>query len=200
MTSLVLRADDGQVLGGDASRWFDAATTEERALLTRLPGPVLDVGCGPGRLVVALLELGVPALGVDTAPGAVAMARQQGAPVLARSVFDRLPAEGRWGSAVLADGNIGIGGDPIQLLTRLREVVRPGGTIAVEADTRASGVRLARARLERGDEVGDWFPWAVLGADALPGVALTAGLVHRGTRRVDGRPMGLLGRPLARVG
>ncbi len=200
MTSLVLRAEDGRVLGGDASRWFDAATPEERALLTRLPGPVLDVGCGPGRLVVALLEQGVPALGVDTAPGAVAMARQQGAPVVARSVFDRLPAEGRWGSAVLADGNIGIGGDPVRLLTRLREVVRPGGTIALEADARASGVRRGRARLERGAEVGAWFPWAILGADALAAVALAAGLVHRGTRRVDGRPVGLLGRPLGRAG
>jgi len=99
VTNLVLRAEDGEVLGGSAAGWCGAATAEERALLARLPGPVLDVGCGPDRLVVALLELGVPALGVDTAPGAVAMARQQGASVLARSVFDRLPAEGRWGSA-----------------------------------------------------------------------------------------------------
>lgn len=199
MTDLVLQTEDGDVLGESATRWFGAATAEERALLTRLPGPVLDVGCGPGRLVVALLELGVPALGVDTAPGAVALARQQGASVLARSVFDRLPAEGRWGSAVLADGNIGIGGEPTRLLARLRQVVRPGGSIAVEADARASGVRQGRARLERGDEVGAWFPWAVVGPDALPALALAAGLVHRGTRRVDGRPVGILARPLGRV-
>ena len=198
MTDLVLQTEDGDVLGESATRWFGAATAEERALLNRLPGPVLDVGCGPGRLVVALLELGVPALGVDTAPGAVALARQQGASVLARSVFDRLPAEGRWGSAVLADGNIGIGGDPVRLLARLRQVVRPGGSIAVEAGAGCSGVRRGRARLERGHEVGDWFPWAVVGADALPALALAAGLVHRGTRRVDGRPVGLLARPLER--
>ena len=199
MTNLVLRADDGQVLGGSAAGWFRAATADERALLTRLPGPVLDVGCGPGRLVVALLELGIPALGVDTAPGAVALARQQGASVLARSVFDRLPAEGRWGSAVLADGNIGIGGDPVRLLARLHQVVRSGGTIAVEADDRTTGLRLGRARLEREDEVGAWFPWAVVGPDALPALARAAGLVHRGTRRVDGRPVGLLARPLGRA-
>jgi len=196
MTALVLRTEEGDVLGDSSSRWFNAATAEERALLARLPGPVLDVGCGPGRLVVALLELGVPALGVDTAPGAVAMALDQGATVLARCIFDRLPAEGRWGSAVLADGNVGIGGDPVRLLTRLRSLVRPGGIVAVEVDARAEGVRMGRARVERGAEVGGWFPWAAVGSDALPELARAAGLVHRGTSQVDGRPVGLLARPL----
>lgn len=96
MTALVLRDEEGHLLSHDTGHWFGAATDDERALLTRLPATVLDVGCGPGRLVVALLELGVPALGVDTAPAAVAIAREHGASVLARSVFDRLPGEGRW--------------------------------------------------------------------------------------------------------
>ena len=31
--------------------------------------------------------------------------------VLHRSVFDRLPGTGRWGTVLLLDGNLGIGGD-----------------------------------------------------------------------------------------
>lgn len=193
----MLRAEEGgDLLSDSAAHWFEPATPPERSLLARLPGPVLDVGCGPGRLVVALLELGVPALGVDNASGAVSIARAQGAAVLARSVFDRLPAEGRWGSGVLADGNVGIGGDPVRLLARLGRLVRPGGMIAVETDPRASGIRRGRARLERGSEVGDWFPWAVVGPDALPALAREAGLVHRATRQVEGRPFGMLARPI----
>ncbi len=32
------------------------------------------------------------------------------------------------------DGNVGIGGDPVTLLTRLRELPRPGGRLLAEAD------------------------------------------------------------------
>jgi hypothetical protein len=63
----------------------------------------------------------MPVLGVDVSPAAVARAKGAGGAVLRRSVFDRLPAEGRWGTALLADGNIGIGGDPHALLRRVRD-------------------------------------------------------------------------------
>ncbi|HEY3143875.1 MAG TPA: class I SAM-dependent methyltransferase, partial [Acidimicrobiales bacterium] len=50
-------------------------------------GPVLDVGCGPGRLVHALLARGRAALGIDLSPSAVAEAKARGALVLRRDVF-----------------------------------------------------------------------------------------------------------------
>lgn len=80
-------------------------------LLSRCQGPVLDVGCGQGRLVAELNARGIVALGVDLSRQAVNLAAARGACVLRRNVTDRLPLEGRWGTILLADGNIGIGGD-----------------------------------------------------------------------------------------
>ena len=91
-------------------RWFEPLTHEDDAVLARAAGPVLDVGCGPGRHVLALAERGIVALGIDITPAALDLARSRGAPVLARSVFERVPGTGRWSSALLLDGNLGIDG------------------------------------------------------------------------------------------
>ena len=108
----VLRTADGAVIPLLLDRWQASPPLEEAAVLARAVGPVLDVGCGPGRHTQALAERGTIALGIDTSPSAVDAARQRGRPVLHRSVFDPLPREGRGRSAFLIDGNIGIGGCP----------------------------------------------------------------------------------------
>ena len=70
------------------------------------------------RAAVPLRTRGVPALAIDITPGAVLLARSSGALALQRDVFGHLPATGRWATVLLADGNIGIGGDPLSLLRR----------------------------------------------------------------------------------
>src|SRR5206468_10570518 len=112
----VLRLDDGHVVVQPVRRWMDEPGPEERLLLSLVTPPVLDVGCGPGRHVASLLRHGIPAMGIDPAPSAVRLARSRGAMVLQRSVFDPLPRPGGWGTALLLDGNVGIGGDPGRLL------------------------------------------------------------------------------------
>lgn len=52
--------------------WVADATALEHTLLAHVDGPVLDLGCGPGRLVAALAERGIAALGVDASSAAVA--------------------------------------------------------------------------------------------------------------------------------
>ena len=57
---------DGQgarVLPLDAKRWSARADDVDQLVVSRCRGPVLDLGCGPGRMVQALNEAGVPALG-----------------------------------------------------------------------------------------------------------------------------------------
>lgn len=166
-----LRFQDGSRRPMAMDRWFGEPETVDREVIARAIPPVLDVGCGPGRHVLALAAAGIPALGLDVAPSAVAHARSQGACVLERSVFDRVPAAGRWGSALLLDGNAGIGGDPAALLSRVESLLAPGGCILVEVEAPgiASGAMLAR--IEAGQERSCWFPWARVGADDLPSLA-----------------------------
>lgn len=171
---------DGVVLPLATQRWHDDAGGDDDWMIRRCVGPTLDLGCGPGRLVVALADLGVPVLGVDVSVQAVQRCLERGAAVLHRDAFERLPGEGRWAHVVLADGNIGIGGDPVFLLRRCRELIGAGGTIVVELEAGA-GLWQGAAHLEStvtGETAtpGPWFPWAVLGPSAVDEVAADAGL------------------------
>ncbi|MEU5045050.1 methyltransferase domain-containing protein [Streptomyces griseorubiginosus] len=187
----------------DVERFCAAPDAADTAVLHRCRGPVLDVGCGPGRLVAALAAMGVPALGVDVSPAAVACTRRYGGNALRRSVFDRLPREGRWTTALLMDGNVGIGGDPTALLARLRRLIRPGGRLLAEAAPQDVDERLV-VRVEDGDgRHGRPFPWARVGTAALLRAADATGWLSTGSWTTDGRafqelsrsPTGLLAVP-----
>lgn len=162
-----------------ASRWFGAADHLERGMLRRLAGPVLEIGCGPGRLVEALIGEGTMALGIDVAPAAVHAAFRRGVPVLNRCVFDPIPGEGDWASVVLLDGSIGIGGDPGRLLRRVHAVVRAGGVVLAEVEP--SGVGLVRRVLR------DGAPWACVDADHIGAVARAAGFAADSIETCGGR-------------
>ncbi|RFU82719.1 class I SAM-dependent methyltransferase [Streptomyces triticagri] len=176
---LFLRRTDGWLLPLEVERWCARADAVDRAVLARCEGAVLDVGCGPGRLVAELAALGRTALGIDVSEAAVDRTARLGGPALHRSVFDPLPGEGRWDTVLLMDGNIGIGGDPHALLRRVRQLLSPDGlliaeTAPVEVDERAEVqvVDLANAQGK-----GRPFPWARLGTEALSRYARRAGLV-----------------------
>ena len=173
---IVLRAHTGEALSLDVARWHAPATAEEEAILAGVDGPVIDLGCGPGRLVVNVASLRVPALGVDSSPSAVALARGRGAPVLERDLFGPLPWEGRWGTVLLFDGNIGISGDPVRLLWRCRRLAAPHGHVVVEVEPPGVPSRRIVARLEGPASRSEPFAWAVVGVDGVGELAAAAGL------------------------
>lgn len=152
----------------DLPRWVAAADEVDLVALDHLTGPVLDVGCGPGRMVRAALDAGLQACGLDVSPAAVTYCRSAGLPVLQRSVFDPLPLEGRWSGLLLLDGNVGIGGDVAALLARCRALLRPGGALVAEAhpDRTRDAAALWRVRDAAGD-VSAAFRWSQVGVPAL---------------------------------
>ncbi|WP_052395271.1 hypothetical protein [Kutzneria sp. 744] len=102
-------------------------------------------------------------------------------------MFDRIPGEGRWRHVLLADGNIGIGGDPVALLRRARELLRPGGSVLTELDPPGTGLRRQQVRLSSVDSSGGWFDWARLGPDGLERTATDAGMDIRWLEERGGR-------------
>lgn len=183
MSALVLRAREGATtIPLDVGRWRAAADAIECDLVAGLPDTVIDIGCGPGRMVEAVAASGRRALGIDSSRRAADEAAARGVAVLRRSVFDPLPGEGRWGAALLLDGNVGIGGDPAALLHRVRELLGPGGVLVAEVEppgvrTEVIDVRVERSADDRAPATpGPWFRWARVGADGIAGVMDDVGL------------------------
>ncbi|MFG2292376.1 class I SAM-dependent methyltransferase [Streptomyces sp. NPDC048603] len=164
---LFLHRTDGWLLPLDVHRWCAGTDAADESVLARCRGAVLDIGCGPGRLVAALAERGGRALGIDVTPAAVTQTVRRGGTALCRSVFDPLPGERRWDTALLMDGNIGIGGDPTALLERIAGLLAPGGRLLAEAAPVEVDER-CEVRLDDGrGPLGTPFPWARVGRRAL---------------------------------
>jgi SAM-dependent methyltransferase len=157
-------------------RWTAPCDEVDERTLQRAQQPVLDVGCGPGRHVHALARRGVMALGIDASEAALALARRRGSNAVLGSVFGHVPGAGTWGSALLLDDNLGIGGDPVRLLRRVATLLRPGGTVLVECDAPGGPTGPVTARMDGPAGTSDPFAWAVVAADGVDAVAAAAGL------------------------
>ena len=185
-----IRQEDGRVKRLPVHDWLIGSQPDnpfDRAIVGMCTGPTIDLGCGPGRLVADLLRRGVPALGVDQSACAVELARSSGVPVLRRDLLGPLPGVGRWHTALLADGNVGLGGDPWRVLQRAGELLRRGGECLAEFDTAASGVEARWVRLESDQAIGPWFRWATVGLDCAARIAADVGLVLRSVHPIGDR-------------
>ncbi|MGW5782005.1 class I SAM-dependent methyltransferase [Streptomyces sp. NPDC003863] len=170
-----LRDGEGWCRPLDVVRWAGAADGADESVLTRCRGQVLDIGCGAGRLVEALAVRGHDVLGIDVCPSAVVSTVRRGGSAHRGSVFDPVPGEGGWDTALLIDGNIGIGGDPPTLLRRVRDLVRGRGLLIVETCPADVDER-RRVRIHAGHRAASpVFSWASVGTRALQRYASACG-------------------------
>jgi SAM-dependent methyltransferase len=170
-----VRLSDGTTLPLPLDRYLGPPDAIDERLLGGLRGPVLDVGCGPGRHLHALAARGVFALGVDLSPVAVALARGRGTRAIVASIFQELPAAGEWRSALLLDGNVGIGGSPTRLLARIEKLLRDDGELLIELEPPGVATGATFARIETIDGVSSWFRWARVSIADLEWLARAAG-------------------------
>jgi SAM-dependent methyltransferase len=119
-------------------------TAGELAEVVAPPGPVADLGCGPGAHALALARRGYDVAGVDGSPRMVAAAR-------ARAARDKVGAT--FGvhdlSRPLRFADASLGGvlailvlqhlpHPEAFLAEIRRCLRPGGHLLITAPTRGS--------------------------------------------------------------
>lgn len=172
----------------EVDQWSSAPDWVDRELfIDPCDAATLDVGCGPGRLVAEIARRRVPAMGIDVSTEAVRQTRIRGALALRRDVFATIPGEGQWSYALLADGNLGIGGDPVRLLARLRDVLTRDGQVIAEVAEDGAGFVRERRRLRVDGRLSSHFEWAIVGLDAIEDVAAEAGMCVVSTKCVGGR-------------
>lgn len=135
--TLMLEVDDGTRVPAMPPDWFflpEAAwAAPERAVLQVVTGgPVLDLGCGAGRLALHFQERGFAVTAVDVSPGAVAVCRARGVHDVRLRDLTAPPADRRWGAILLMCGNLGLAGNSEatrRLLTRLAALAAPGAVL-----------------------------------------------------------------------
>jgi SAM-dependent methyltransferase len=190
-----VRSLDGTLEPLPLERWLGRADAADLAATALAEPPVVDLGCGPGRHLAALRTAGKRGLGLDLSPVAVSIARRRGAEAIHGDIFGSVPGAGDYRTALLLDGNVGIGGAPEVLLKRTRELLAPEGTALVELDPPGRPTLRTRIRLEAHGVVSEWFAWARVGVDGIEALAAGAGFERTGLLAVEERWIAVLRRP-----
>lgn len=185
---------DGFMKVNDASVYFtgrDAWPAHELAAVDAATGRVLDIGCGTGRHVSDLLARGVDAAGLEPSPGAAAVTRERGVPVIETTVEALDPAAGPFDTYLMLANNLALLGSPEhapRVLGALAAAAGPGarilGSCRAPLNTNSPEHRRyqernrsdgrmpghLRLRVRDRDLATDWFDYLFLTPDELAGL------------------------------
>jgi len=131
-----LMAEAWDVLRGDTSNWADRFYYLE--LIQKYGQPVLDVGCGTGRLLLDYTALGIEIDGVDNSPEMLALCRQKAVTAghtvqLYEQYMENLSLPRRYRTILVPSSSFQLllePGQAAQAMQSLMEHLAPGGVIA----------------------------------------------------------------------
>ncbi len=131
-----LMAQAWDVLRGDTSRWEDRFFFLEA--IQKFGGPVLDVGCGTGRLLLDFLAQGIDIDGVDNSPEMLRLCRAKAAqnglqPRLYEQSMETLTLPRRYQTILVPSSSLQLVIEPAlvdRVLERFVAHLLPGGVLA----------------------------------------------------------------------
>ena len=128
-----------------AQRALVERAADQLANVVVVPGPIADLGCGPGAHVLALARRGYDAVGIDAAPRMVEVARARAAHEQIAATFAvhdirrPLPFADASLGGVLAVLVLQHLAQPQALVADIRRCLRPGGHLLMTAPVRDAG-------------------------------------------------------------
>jgi ubiquinone/menaquinone biosynthesis C-methylase UbiE len=132
-----LKAGTWDLFRGDTSNWSDRLLY--RRMVERYGEPVLDVGCGTGRILVDFLSEGVDIDGVDNSPEMLELCREKAAalglqPNLYRQEMEALELPRRYRTILVPSSSFQLLTDPgraQEAMARFMAHLLPGGRLVM---------------------------------------------------------------------